>query len=66
MLFMQVPCKHIGAAFALLEQRGIQRLQEQFMEDGSVELRLQVPQSSEATLQSDLLNATSGQVSLES
>ena len=61
---MQVPCEHMGASFALLDQHGILRLGEQYNADGSVLLQVDVRQSALERLQSDLLNATSGQVKL--
>ena len=61
---MQVPCEHMGSAFALLDQHGILRLGEEYNADGSVLLQVDVPHAALNKMQADLLNATSGQVEL--
>ena len=61
----QVPLHHMGPVFALLDQRSVKRLGEHYNADGSLRLHVAVEASLVEMLQSDLMNATSGTVTLE-
>ena len=63
---MQVPLNHMGPVYALLDQHGVQRMHEDFLEDGSLQLKVIVNTAAVQCLQSDLMNATSGTLKLKS
>ena len=54
----------MGPVYGLLDQHGAQRLGEEYLADGSFQLNVVVKESVVEQLQAELLNATSGTVSL--
>lgn len=64
MFFVQVPLQHIGSVYALLDQHGAQRMQETYLDDGSLQMQIAIEEAQKHELHSCLMNATSGTVTL--
>lgn len=61
---MQLACDQIGTVYALLDHFGVRRLGEAYLDDGSLQLSIRLKQDIIDQLQSDLLDASSGTVTL--
>ena len=60
----QASFDQMGPVFSLLDQHGVQRLGEEYLADGSLQLEVSVKQAKAAQLQSEMMNATSGSVQM--
>jgi len=59
---LQAPFELIGPIYPLLEQYAAEKLREEYGDDGTVSMELQVRQDMAQGLQASVQNATSGRV----
>ena len=64
MLF-QAPFQAIGTVYSFLEEHKGERLSEEYAESGEVLLKLRLQQSAVDEFNSDLVNATAGQICVQ-